>query len=1183
MKTSRAPHDRAAALIIVLSFLILLSGLMVAFLSLTRNDVTNSADYVAGQESLALSESATNLVMAQIREATLSGIDSNGVGSHAWASQPGALRVWDDEGNLVNLYKLYSAKRMQEEDLTFLNGEIPADWRSRPDEYTDLNEPVASGTSWRYPILDPGAIGTVAGFSSNQTDESAIAWDTRTSMPVRWLYLNRNGEMTDSQQPDSVGRIAFWTDDESSKVNINTASAARLVDPKTAKDIRETADSFWDIPATRFQQDYDAGRGSPHQAEFQRYAGHPASVNLLAVFAGPNYADVSTSTLRSVFDLTPRYRWGGSENGSIDTIAVRNGTAQLLTGAHAKNERLYASADELRFAPTSLSGTRNLNPLPQPPASPPASAPTEEALLDRWRFFLTAQSRSPDLNLFGRPRVSLWPISGSEGPLYRTVYDSMIARCATLGPMDETERREYFFKRLFPLSQSKDWNNFPRNQTLFQYLRNLTSAEIPGFGGNYVTKYDVASGGVSGERDQILVEMFDYIRTVNLNETYAGIPAGFQSYTPMVTGTIDSATASNFAGAGFVLPIQTPYGRGAGRVPTLSEMALALVNSGTTAKSGTSTVLVDSERVSIRPLLETFSPMQGLMPWVSKNFIATVSSGVTLGNEQLPIIPNGSVTIGPSNSIGPAGFTNIIGGTDGFAWYNPTTTTSPLFHSDSAVISGPTILINGGTVSISFAAAGEPPYQTFEIDFPDGATLPRPVFSGSKRDVNAISGIPWRFTKNDVIHSVIYRDGDYRIAAYLEKVPSKFFKPHPRFGSTHPFAHTLIHSTGQFSISRIYPVETGKAPADGALFGKYIGASYLFKDSSEVSVLTNTPDISPEITDLRSEGWEGDWNNGIGVASDGAYLGKSDEGHLPSTSDPAYYNLQNWLRSEGFFSPTRQVPSAGVFGSLPTAVKRTAKAYAEDKPSDARPWRTLLFSPNPDAGSGHYGMSDPPDYLLLDLFHLPVVEPYAISEPTSTAGRLNMNYQILPFTSIVRKTAMHAVLSGKKVTAIPTSASLIYKDQPAQTNREEIRKRLDIDETLKPFDAKFSANELFRSAAEICSISLVPLGATSDTMATWWHDYRLTGDNVRERPYTALYPLLTTKSNTFTVHIRAQSLAPKTFKATGEYRGSVTIERYLDPNDSRLPGGSEAAIDPDTQSLEPLYRFRIIDTKRFAP
>ena len=30
--------------------------------------------------------------------------------------------------------------------------------------------------------------------------------------------------------------------------------------------------------------------------------------------------------------------------------------------------------------------------------------------MDKTRFFLTAHSRAPELNLFGRPRVTIWPV-----------------------------------------------------------------------------------------------------------------------------------------------------------------------------------------------------------------------------------------------------------------------------------------------------------------------------------------------------------------------------------------------------------------------------------------------------------------------------------------------------------------------------------------------------------------------------------------------------------------------------------------------------------------------------------------------------------------------------------------------------------------------------------------------------
>ena len=86
-----------------------------------------------------------------------------------------------------------------------------------------------------------------------------------------------------------------------------------------------------------------------------------------------------------------------------------------------------------------------------------------------------------------------------------------------------------------------------------------------------------------------------------------------------------------------------------------------------------------------------------------------------------------------------------------------------------------------------------------------------------------------------------------------------------------------------------------------------------------------------------------------------------------------------------------------------------------------------------------------------------------------------------------------------------------------------------------------------------------------------------------------IYPRVTTKSNVFTAYIRAQSIrkSPGTAadvfdeakdQVTGEYRGSSTIERFIDPNDSAI-----SAYDPRTGGgLDPYYRFRIVNTKRFS-
>jgi uncharacterized protein (TIGR02600 family) len=300
-----------------------------------------------------------------------------------------------------------------------------------------------------------------------------------------------------------------------------------------------------------------------------------------------------------------------------------------------------------------------------------------------------------------------------------------------------------------------------------------------------------------------------------------------------------------------------------------------------------------------------------------------------------------------------------------------------------------------------------------------------------------------------------------------------------------------------------------------------------------------------------------------------------------------YFSFDLWSPASGMYSPTLMMPSAMMFGSIPTAVRRTYEAYKADNFGDGRPWRTLLFCPNPDfeiSGSGarHFGASSPHDSLLADLFNMPVVEPYAMSEPLSTAGRINMNYQILPFTKIHRSTALRAVFSGQKISAMPNSFNLTYKEDSAQHNGTPIFHEIEAAQTLLQFQTRFDSGDLFRSAAEICSIFFIPKGQTFAGIRTWWKDYRLTGDNRREKVYATAYPLLTTKSNTYTVHVIAQSLVQGTNKVTGEYRGSTMIERYIDPADARLGKGT-GQTNPDTHSLEPLYRFRVVENKRFAP
>jgi len=1212
--TDRRKGANGAALILVLIIIVLAAALVVAFMASVRNDLVSVSYYKAGKEAMALGETASGIVMSQIREATLSGIGGDGVGTQAWASQPGAIRVWDNQGNLVQLYKLYSASRMKETGMSFLETEVPEDWDKRPDEYVNLNEPVASGSGsnlfWNYPILSPDALGTVSGLASTQTAPggATVFGDPRVSMPVRWLYVGRDGNLSDSLQSDSVGRIAFWTDDETCKININTASATASNSTignfppgsSTAGSETKLGYSYWDVPHTQLVEDWNLARGALSQGEYQRYAGHPASVNLLTVLSGTGFDALSEATkkqtLKDAFALFPAYRWGGSENSRIPW--TQGGMRIPLSGTNQKSERLYASVDELCFKPSLSGDHREENDLP-------VGTGDKEKNLSSWRFLLTTSSRAPDLNLFGQPRVAIWPLSDEDDARHRTTQDNLIALCSTYGPTTGAGKK-YYFTRKDALSQTADWSGLPRNQELFAYLQAMTSREIPGFGGNFLAKYD-GGGGAAGERDQILTEIFDYIRCVNLNEASDSKPADYVSYTPTID--VPAAAATNttvhsawcganymsFRGAGMVLPIlinqKGVTTRGAGRVPVLSEVAFFAMQATKSASSSD-----PSGEIQTALFFETFSPMQGYMPWTPLDFQLSVKTAMTVAGQ--PVFPDADkgVTTPPINrSMSAWSFdagNQPIGGTDGFAWTSGTSLATYAFARDLARVitlppppaTGlPKLEISQANVAVDLTMNGVS-YQHCEVEFP-AASLPVPDAStlrelGKRRTAKGINFLP-----EDVVHSIVPKDGDYRIMAYLQNVPQGFFHAHTDYGTTKHFAHSLR--------SRRNWGQKGTGVGDGTTNGSFApfahtDAALTSADSGSENFWTDRPDIPPDITDLVAKGWTGDWNNGIGDFPDGAYLGKADDGLRSVSSSGLYLGTEyNWYSGAGFFSPTQQMPSAVMFGSLPTGVKRTEAAYKSGNDANAVPWRTLLFCKNPAVGGAHYGAVAPQDSLLLDLFTMPVVEPYAISEPTSTAGRINMNYQILPFTGIERSTALYGLLSSQRITAFPDSIAAIRGGNPVlatqgsiQTNTTQIYNPINAAETLKQFSTRFAQGDIFHSAAEICSLWLVPAGVTLNNTPAWWNTRRSTGDNLRERPYATIYPLLTTKSNTYTVHVWAQSLVPGTKKVTGEYRGSTLIERYVDPMDERLV---ETAHDPDSHSVEPLYRFRVLEVKRFAP
>ncbi len=100
-----------------------------------------------------------------------------------------------------------------------------------------------------------------------------------------------------------VGRVAFWTDDETSKVNVNTAGEG----------------TFWDMPRFNSPDDMTLAYYQPAHGEYQRYPGHPAMVSLSTVLGAFSSTFSSAGGINypeSIYPFLPRLNIGGSVQGT---------------------------------------------------------------------------------------------------------------------------------------------------------------------------------------------------------------------------------------------------------------------------------------------------------------------------------------------------------------------------------------------------------------------------------------------------------------------------------------------------------------------------------------------------------------------------------------------------------------------------------------------------------------------------------------------------------------------------------------------------------------------------------------------------------------------------------------------------------------------------------------------------
>ncbi|MEO0414668.1 MAG: hypothetical protein AAF226_06920, partial [Verrucomicrobiota bacterium] len=195
--------EKAVALITVLLILALLIIMVVSWAATSTIEVRSSHSYTETQRAKVIAQgglaSAVNLLRSNIPEPA--GIDQDAANAPAvnWSVNPGRLAIFDDSGKdrFVPLH-------------TGAADVSPSETRD-PDVFSvDLNEPV------------PGTSAPAVTYALGE-DGMAKPDQPAPSMRVKWVNLLKDPSQPESEMNPITGRYAFWIDDESSKLNFNTA------------------------------------------------------------------------------------------------------------------------------------------------------------------------------------------------------------------------------------------------------------------------------------------------------------------------------------------------------------------------------------------------------------------------------------------------------------------------------------------------------------------------------------------------------------------------------------------------------------------------------------------------------------------------------------------------------------------------------------------------------------------------------------------------------------------------------------------------------------------------------------------------------------------------------------------------------------------------------------------------
>jgi Tfp pilus assembly protein PilX len=278
MASKTRQSDHGSALILTLLITALLATIVVSFLSTSRVEQIAAKNFSRQNAASGLAEMATQQAMAQIQQ----GFTVNGTGTTVITTQPGAIRQYIfNNGNCsaappVNLYSS--------------NGTVQADLNNlqNPSNTTQVRGNVSANQTF-----------TITGNASNR-------------LLVKMEDVTSNGTL--------VGRIAYYVDDELTKININAATDNRTtLNVSTPRSMSLSA--FTTANLTTFRSIVDGTiSNDPSSINSWGYFFRKEQADKVTGFNGNQMSNISTAPL-SDFHLkyTP---WGSRRLHINDQVEV---------------------------------------------------------------------------------------------------------------------------------------------------------------------------------------------------------------------------------------------------------------------------------------------------------------------------------------------------------------------------------------------------------------------------------------------------------------------------------------------------------------------------------------------------------------------------------------------------------------------------------------------------------------------------------------------------------------------------------------------------------------------------------------------------------------------------------------------------------------------------------------------